>query len=161
MNLGAICSSETSHVKGTYTIILANRRRSGVRFGKLGYAKLTSGYYLYTGSALGRGSVSLENRLARHFRSAKTIRWHIDYLTTHPTCKVIGALYLKSNRHLECAINKTICENLQAQPVLPNIGASDCGCKGHLLRPTSCETEADLLEALRRVYSRFGMPMLL
>lgn len=161
MNLAAICSSETRHVKGTYTVILANRSSSEVRFGKLGYAKLTARYYLYTGSALGRGSVSLENRLARHFRSAKTIRWHIDYLTTLLACKVIGAIYLVSNRHLECTVNKAICEKLRAQPVLPNIGSSDCNCKGHLLRPTSFKTDAELLDALRGVYSRFGIPFLL
>lgn len=131
-----------------------------VRFGKLGYAKIEVGYYLYTGSALGRGAVSLEGRLTRHESSSKKMRWHVDYLTSRPGCGFKGAVYLISNRRLECRINRSIRDNLKVESSLPHIGASDCRCNGHLLRVTSRLGKAKLLDRLECVYSRFGIPHL-
>ncbi len=145
-------------MKGTYTIVLQCRRPMRVRFGKLGFEKVEVGYYLYTGSALGRGSVSLEGRLTRHMRSSKKLWWHVDYLTARPGCDFRGALYLISKRHLECKINRSIQENLNLESGLLPIGASDCGCDGHLLRVTEHSSEAELLIQLESIYSSFGVP---
>jgi Uri superfamily endonuclease len=145
-------------MKGTYSIVLQCRRPMRVRFGKLGFAKVEVGYYLYTGSALGRGSVSLEGRLARHMRPSKKMRWHVDYLTSRPGCYFRGAVYLISKRHLECKINRSIQQNLNLEPSLLHIGASDCGCDGHLLRVTEHSSEAELINQLECIYSSFGVP---
>ena len=61
-------------MKGTYTIVVRCNDAGYSTFGKLGRARLRKGHYLYTGSALGRGAVSLEGRLERHMRRQKRLR---------------------------------------------------------------------------------------
>ncbi len=147
-------------MRGTYTVILACRRSMRVRFGKLGSARMKVGNYLYTGSALGRGAMSLEGRLMRHGRSWKRKKWHVDYLTSLPEFGFKGAVYLISNKRLECRINASIRENLSVQSILPHLGASDCKCDGHLIRVASHLGETKLRHKLERVYSGFGHPQL-
>lgn len=145
-------------MRGTYTIVLSCRKPMMVRFGKLGYAKVGVGYHLYTGSALGRGAVSIEGRIMRHKRRSKKPRWHVDYLTMRPECRFRGAVYLISGERLECRINHAICDGLHLQPDLLHVGASDCGCEGHLVGVTRHLNESKLLGVLERVYLRFGVP---
>mgnify|MGYP000149625452 CR=1 FL=1 len=120
-------------MKGTYTILLSCKKSIRVKFGKLGSVKIRRGYYLYTGSALGRGAVSLEGRLKRHARRSKKARWHVDYLTSNSACEIAAAVCLSSRRRLECSISRTLGEKFDAKPVLRHIGATDCRCDGHLL----------------------------
>ncbi len=148
-------------MKGTYTIVLACKRSMRIRFGKLGYARPEKGHYLYTGSALGDGAVSLEGRLKRHARLSKSIRWHVDYLTSDSGCKVQAAIYLKSRRRLECSVNRWIFEKLSAFPVLPRLGASDCKCITHLLRADPSLSRPEILDWLNRIYSKFGEPFII
>lgn len=143
-------------MRGTYTIVLDCKGPIEVRFGKRGHARLAKGYYLYTGSGLGRGAVSLEGRITRHGGRSKKIRWHVDYLTTRRECIPIAAVYAISRRRLECVINRLICDNLQATTILERLGASDCKCKGHLVKVGLRVNQADLLEQLSRLYSSFG-----
>jgi Uri superfamily endonuclease len=156
MNLGAICASGAECLRGTYTVVLACERPFQARFGELGCAQVEAGYYLYTGSALGRGALSLEGRLTRHRRLFKKKRWHIDYLTTRRAVRFKGALYLVSNKRLECKINQAIQENVRTVMILPNLGASDCRCQAHLVRVGDIMSKVKLLNQLERVYSRFG-----
>lgn len=158
MNHGAICASEAGHMRGTYTIVLACERPIQVRFGKLGCVKVKAGYYLYTGSALGYGALSLQGRLARHKRSFKKKRWHVDYLTTHRDVSFNGAVYLISNKRFECKINHAIRENMDTQALLPRLGASDCKCEAHLIRVAETVSKVKLLNRLQRTYSGFGVP---
>ncbi len=127
-------------------------------FGKLGRARLRKGHYLYTGSALGRGAVSLEGRLERHMRRQKRLRWHVDYLTSCPDCDVTGAVYVISDDHLECKVNSSISKELDVSPVMLKIGASDCKCNGHLLGPARSLNENYLMKRLKSVYAQFGEP---
>jgi len=145
-------------MRGTYTIMVLCRKPICVRFGSLGRVRLRRGRYLYTGSALGRGAVSLEGRLRRHQNPSKKLRWHVDYLTSHPKCVFAGAVYVASDRRLECAVNRRIIRELKATPIIPKIGASDCRCEGHLLRPGVQISAADLFTRLRSVYAKFGLP---
>lgn len=145
-------------MKGTYTAILKCRKPARIKFGKLGSVGLEAGYYLYTGSALGKGAVSLEGRLTRHKRSWKRKRWHVDHLTSCPEFRFSGAIYLVSNKRLECRINASIQHNLDAQPVLQHLGASDCKCNAHVLRLVSHVSEAKLRGRLEKVYLTFGNP---
>ncbi|MFQ6068459.1 MAG: hypothetical protein ACE5KD_02840 [Candidatus Bathyarchaeia archaeon] len=52
--------------KGVYTLIIFVSDKLKISVGRLGIKTFSSGYYVYTGSALGRGATSLPNRLARH-----------------------------------------------------------------------------------------------
>jgi Uri superfamily endonuclease len=145
-------------LRGTYTIIVRSESEADCAFGKLGRVRLRKGQYLYTGSALGNGSASLEGRLERHQRHSKKRRWHIDYLTSRHDCRVIGLIYLASNRRLECTINQALSDRLNLSPVLPRIGASDCSCGGHLLGPELRLGRASLLRRLTTIYAQVGPP---
>lgn len=145
-------------MKGTYTIVIRCNHVGFTTFGKLGRAKLLKGHYLYTGSALGRGAVSLEGRLGRHIRRQKRLKWHIDYLTSRADCNVTSAVYVVSDRHLECRVNRSISKGLDISPVLLKIGASDCKCNGHLLGPLVRVNGRYLMSRLESIYSQFGMP---
>ena len=91
-------------MKGTYTIVVRCKDERYSTFGKLGRARLRKGRYLYTGSALGHGAVSLEGRLERHMSRQKRLRWHVDYLTSCPGCNVTGAVYVACDGRLECKV---------------------------------------------------------
>ncbi|MGA3109016.1 MAG: GIY-YIG nuclease family protein [Candidatus Bathyarchaeia archaeon] len=145
-------------MKGTYTIVVRCNDAGYSTFGKLGRARLRKGHYLYTGSALGRGAVSLEGRLERHLRRKKRLRWHVDYLASRPDCDVTGALYVVSGSRLECKVNSAISKALDISPVLSKIGASDCKCNGHLLGPVRGLNERYLMRRLKLVYAQFGVP---
>jgi sugar fermentation stimulation protein A len=145
-------------MRGTYTIIVRCKHASYATFGKLGRARLQRGYYLYTGSALGRGAVSLERRIERHMRRQKRLRWHVDYLTSRPDCNVTGAVYVISDSHLECKVNYSLSKKLNVSPVLLKIGASDCKCNGHLLGPVNRLSERYLTKLVESLYAQFGVP---
>ena len=160
MNLDPICASEGASMRGTYTVILKCKEPIRIRFGRLGRANLPTGYYLYTGSALGRGAVSLEGRLARHKRRSKRMKWHIDYLTSNSKCQFKRAICLVSSDRLECKINDSLSTKLKVQPILAHLGATDCGCRTHLVRVSQRSGLANLLAQLWTVYSLFGNPHL-
>ena len=147
-------------MRGTYTVVLACEKPMRVKFGKLGRVNVMIGYYLYTGSARGLGAVSLEGRLMRHNRSFKKKRWHVDYLTAQGGCKVKGTVYLVSNKHFECKLNRAVRKDLNTQPILRHLGASDCKCEAHLVRITENLSKVKLLNRLKRTYSRFGVARL-
>lgn len=158
MNLDAICASEGALMRGTYTMILECKEPVRIRFGRLGRANLLTGYYLYTGSALGRGAMSLEGRLARHKRHSKRVRWHVDYLTSHSKCRFKRAICLLSSNRLECKINNSLMASLKVQPILAHLGSTDCACNAHLVRVTQRLSLTNLLVRLRIIYSAFGVP---
>jgi Uri superfamily endonuclease len=159
--LGPICSSGRPRLNGTYTLILNCRKPFRVKVGSLGYVNVRKGYCLYTGSALGRGSVSLEGRLKHHFRAWKKPKWHVDYLTSHPSCEVDWAVCLKSSNRLECNINRVIMQGLNVQPLLPHAGSSDCDCKGHLLKVKSSTSARRIIMSLTKIYEAFGETVLI
>lgn len=128
-----------------------------VKFGRLGSARVGTGYYVYTGSALGKGALSLERRLGRHIRRAKTVRWHIDYLTAHDECVVRAVVYVKSRRRLECLVNERIRRSVGVRVLLPRLGATDCTCQSHLMRADGSSLKT-ILNRVRRVYSEFDEP---
>lgn len=91
--------------------------------GRLGVFDFPAGRYVYTGSAK-RG---FEARIARHLRSAKTLRWHIDYLLAAPGVRVTA---VRRSRRGECALNRSGAGGI----LVAGFGASDCsaGCGAHL-----------------------------
>jgi Uri superfamily endonuclease len=143
-------------LKGTYTLLIICVKPFRTKVGSLGYATIRKGHYLYTGSALGCGSVSLEGRLGRHLRGPKNVTWHVDYLTSNPRCRVKAIVCLRSSKRLECTINEEIVKNLSAKPILSRAGSSDCKCNGHLTRVGPSIEAGEILSKLTSVYQRFG-----
>jgi len=147
-------------LRGTYTLLLACRRPIKVKFGKLGLTKLEKGNYLYTGSALGKGAVSLEQRVARHRRRNKRVKWHVDYLTVHREIRVVNVICIGVNKRLECQINQQILANLNGNPIIQRAGATDCKCSAHLLSVKLRDPKA-VMRRLKQVYATYGEPLFL
>jgi len=109
---------------GVYIAVFLLARGRRIRVGSLGRFEFPAGVYFYVGSA----QRNLSARLARHGRRTKTLRWHIDYLSTK--CRMLGAIVLPGGRSRECEIAAELAARY-ARPVA-RFGASDCRCGGHL-----------------------------
>ncbi|CAO3414324.1 Endonuclease III (EC 4.2.99.18) [Azospirillum doebereinerae] len=112
-------------VAGAYVLLVRLAEAADVILPGRAKAILPSGRYLYCGSARGPGG--LRARVGRHMRPDKTVRWHIDRLTTAGT--VTGCWVFPAGD--ECAL----VARLAALPVpIPGFGSSDCAvCRSHLL----------------------------
>jgi len=127
---------------GTYLLVLYLRRPVEAIIGSLGKKRLEQGYYVYVGSAR-RGLLS---RLRRHASRSKTIRWHIDYLTTNPESSLLGAVILDSIG-VECFVADRV--RRRAEGLVKNFGSTDCRCPSHLFYFTSMERLREVLDRLR------------
>jgi len=94
-----------------------------LRVGSLGILDFPAGVYIYTGS----GRRNLEQRIRRHLSGAKHIRWHIDYLLSNPSVRVLA---VHRSRLEECFWNRAT----RGRILFPRFGATDCrrGCVSHL-----------------------------
>jgi Uri superfamily endonuclease len=113
--------------KGTYALVIALERESTVAVGKLGHFAFPPGYYVYAGSARG----GLPQRVGRHLRRQKRLRWHIDYLLER--AEVVEVWYAPGDERRECLWAATAREMPQAHIIAPRFGSSDCRCRSHLL----------------------------
>ncbi len=137
--------------KGIYTLLIHVPTEREVEIGSLGVKRLKDGYYLYTGSALGKGALSLRGRIRRHMGERKRLRWHIDYLLSEGDVKVIGVIAAETDERLECKINQALKAGMKTAIPIPGFGSSDCraGCESHLLYLEWMSGDVDPL--LRRV----------
>lgn len=122
---------------GLYVVFMELEEGREIQVGKLGRFAFLSGYYSYTGSAMG----GLEARLARHRRGAKRLFWHIDYLLQWTrivdicTCPLEEGAKERStplSPRLECQLNRVVLGHPRAQIRVPGFGSSDCHCPSHL-----------------------------
>jgi len=129
---------------GLYHLALRLPAPVTTRIGALGTMTLPAGWYVYTGS----GGLSLERRVARHFRKDKPLRWHIDYLTTRPDVRVVCAaiFQVKSKKEKvksfggengslsECEAHRLVGRLVDGVSVVARFGSGDCkdGCSSHL-----------------------------
>ena len=123
---------------GTYVLLLLLRAPLALS-GRFAERTLAPGWYAYVGSARGPGG--LKARLSRHLRREKTLRWHVDRLTTRaaecwalpfpdgPETRAITAQSLT-----ECALARYLLATGRFGHPLPGFGSSDCkSCESHLL----------------------------
>jgi Uri superfamily endonuclease len=110
-------------------LILALPRSVTVRVGCLGRFPFPAGWYAYVGSARGPGGLAA--RLARHLRSTKPLRWHVDYLRACAWPAQVW--YTVGTRRQECAWARTLARFPGASLPVPRFGASDCRCPAHLI----------------------------
>lgn len=144
---------DTLPTKGNYTLIIFLKVPIYMKMARHSRLKLDKGYYAYTGSALGRGAVSLGRRVARHFRKEKKKHWHIDYLLANKTVLITAVVATPSKDNKECEISSLI-ENIEGVTVpIPGFGASDCkhNCKSHLIRLGENNNLEKIAEAYKRV----------
>ncbi|WP_256296676.1 GIY-YIG nuclease family protein [Haloarchaeobius salinus] len=112
---------------GTYTLLVELDHPVTVDVGALGEVALESGWYGYTGSALGSGGFS---RLDRHREVAAGERdvrhWHVDYLLGHDAATVRGDV--RTPEDVECAVARRLSD------AVAGFGCTDCDCTSHLTR---------------------------
>jgi Uri superfamily endonuclease len=84
------------------------------------------GNYVYVGSGMG----GLSQRVERHFRPDKKVKWHIDRLLA--VAELSGAVLFPSKRRDECRLARAVLAFPGARAV-PGFGSSDCRCPGHLV----------------------------
>lgn len=95
---------------------------------KFGGEHLKPGRYVYAGSALGPGGIRA--RCARHLKTYKIRRWHIDWLTTQ--AKTVEVLALPDKT--ECQIIHSLSQRKESRIPLQHFGSSDCRtCPAHLV----------------------------
>lgn len=117
-------SSQLPADKGAYVVLINLNHSLPVRLQRQDPVVLPPGRYLYCGSANGPGGIKA--RVSRHLRPEKSIRWHIDQLTTAGT--PLGAWVVPGGN--EC----NLAAQLFALPIpIPGFGSSDCRtCTSHL-----------------------------
>jgi endonuclease III len=112
---------------------------------------LKSGWYVYTGSALG----GLRGRLTRHLRTTERRHWHVDALLAAGSVADIQLL-ATDRKSDECGIAALVSHWRGASPV-PGFGAGDCRCSSHLCyfeqRPGGSIHARQMLPALPRWFA--------
>lgn len=123
--------------KGSYALVINLPTDVELPIDRLNRPEIVAGRYIYAGSANGPGG--LRARLARHLKAAKSIRWHVDYLTNVAGVDALAALPGAN----ECAIVAALSLIDGVSFPYPGFGSSDCkNCRSHLLRvPPSIDAE--------------------
>jgi len=119
--------------QGIYALIIKIKEEITLKIGKNRIYNFFSGFYVYIGSALGKFSTNIENRLRRHFSPNKKLFWHIDYLLNNPNVEAQKAFYAMTDQNKECELSLRIM-NYTNSDLFKGFGNSDCkaGCKSHL-----------------------------
>jgi Uri superfamily endonuclease len=115
-------------MRGIYLLHIIVERDQEIAVGALGRVAFPAGAYVYVGSAQG----GLEKRTARHRRTRKKRRWHIDYLLSARGVSLRDVVYAEAGREKECEVARLLAAT--ARPVR-GFGSSDCGCVSHLFAP--------------------------
>lgn len=116
-------------MSGTYALVIQLEDIKTLPVGRLGEFSLSSGLYVYVGSALGPGG--LRARVARHLRTEKRPHWHIDTLTA--IAPIVGVWWTVSHIRMECEWARALASLPGVIIPIARFGSSDCGCPGHLL----------------------------
>lgn len=114
--------------RGTYALVLANRKTGCVRIGKHGALALQPGYYVYVGSALGPGGLAA--RIQHHRQIADRPHWHIDYLRA--ACDLVEVWFTTAIGRHEHGWAKAVVRMPGVAVPMPGFGSSDCACPTHL-----------------------------
>ena len=142
-------------MKGAYVLIIDLSMNQSFQLKSLGPVSFERGTWIYIGSAMGNGSTSLENRIRRHFRTEKTIHWHIDHLLKLGA-NIRCSIWSESSEHAECDIAKNIEQVGNIYPGPKGFGASDCKnkCVTHLYRS---KIEDDLEEIIQDIFKKLKL----
>jgi len=138
-------------LRGVYTLIIRFPHRCKATVGTGFSLIIDPGLYLYTGSALGHGSTSLESRIGRHLRRDKHAFWHIDRLLACPSAEVVSVVFAETTRNAECRVNAAVLRDSKVKVPFRGIGSSDCRCASHFLL-----AERSFRSLLRRVGSCYS-----
>jgi len=114
-------------MKGIYLLLISIRKGIALEIGRLGRIKFKKGSYIYVGSAQ-RG---IRQRVLRHLRKKKKIRWHIDCLLADSNVKIEGVFCRETAKKSdECRAARFFMKNNE---FVKGFGCSDCKCASHLI----------------------------
>ncbi|QGG48445.1 DNA/RNA nuclease SfsA [Heliorestis convoluta] len=149
--------SEEIQDGGTYLVILHVPEPLTLSIGSLGQRTFQPAYYVYTGTA----KKHLTQRINRHLRKKKTLRWHVDYLREKAaSCQ---ALPIRTTERIEHVLAQRL--SPLADWVVPGFGCSDCNCTSHLFafrdNPVRSQPFMEVLQYFRmgRVEERLFAPI--
>jgi Uri superfamily endonuclease len=125
--------SNQKNQRGVYTLIIRSAQAGRIEVGGRPLVLLERGLYLYTGSALGRGSTSLEGRISRHLSRKKRNFWHIDRVLSSSSVRVVSVVFAKTTSKMECRVNTALLKEPRIGVVARGVGSSDCRCESHFL----------------------------
>jgi sugar fermentation stimulation protein A len=109
---------------GVYIAVFYLPIERNITVGRKGRYRFRPGMYFYVGTA----QKNLTARIERHARKHKSLRWHIDYLSTKAS--MMGAIIVPGLRERECQLAAELAGLYDL--AVPGFGASDCRCPGHL-----------------------------
>jgi Uri superfamily endonuclease len=142
-------------LRGVYTLIIRSAQPRRIEIGGRPLVFLERGLHLYTGSALGRGSTSLEGRISRHLSREKKNFWHIDWVLSSSPVSVVSVIFAKTTSKMECRVNTSLLKEPRIRVLARGVGSSDCNCESHLLM-ARC-TSRVLRRKVRLCYVRLGL----
>jgi len=108
----------------TYIIVFRIIKDVRVCVGRLNELPFRRGFYLYIGSA----KKNLEARIRRYTQKTKNVFWHIDYLLSLRSCRIVHILIGPGIQ--ECAFARRLLRH--GYRYVAHFGSSDCNCKSHL-----------------------------
>jgi Uri superfamily endonuclease len=123
-------------MKGSYFLLIYNKKTAHVKFGKKHMNKFPQGFYIYVGSAMGESNTSIRHRLTRYIKIAdntqsENFHWHIDYFLRSPLTSIKMIMILPNSVvKEECSLSELIQE--YSDDNINGFGCSDCKCKSHL-----------------------------
>mgnify|MGYP001123982416 CR=1 FL=1 len=141
-------------MRGVYNLIIRFNRGCTVAIVRGAVLLLEPGFYIYTGSARGRGSTSLEQRLRRHLTQNKKQFWHIDRILQCRSAEVVAVVFAETRRNAECWVNAALMEDPHIRALGNGIGSSDCRCRSHFLIAQG--PLRSLIFRVRHAYERVG-----
>lgn len=145
---------EISKEKGYYILLIHINRDLDIKVGSLGLTRFKRGFYLYIGSALGRGG--LYARIKRYLKRIKKPHWHIDYLLMNENVSIRAIWYLEQ-RESSMDLESLISRNLNK--VLEFIRGFGCSDKpGDLSHLYYCGLKLYIcINILNRVFKKYNL----
>jgi Uri superfamily endonuclease len=133
-------------LKGIYLLIMRlDADLASLPIGRLGLWDFAAGYYLYIGSAFGKGGIAA--RLAYHEHPVKARpHWHIDYLRPHVA--LVESWCVATTAHLESCWARHLAAAPGIRIPVPGFGASDSEFTSHLLYSGARPPRHLIVEAL-------------
>ena len=142
-------------MRGVYTLIIRSSRPSRIKVGRHLTILLKRDLYLYSGSALGRGSTSLEWRISRHLTRDKKHFWHIDRILSSDSTRVVLVVFAKTTSKMECKLNAALLKDSGIRVPVRGVGSTDCRCESHFLMTR--DNLGVLRQRVRSCYTRLGL----
>lgn len=137
---------------GTYALVFSCPASVNAIAGKLGPICLSSGYWIYVGSAFGPGG--LRSRLSHHLKPSRRPHWHFDYVKH--ALRPVEAWTTTDPVKREHDWSRLVSALKGASCPIAGFGATDCSCRSHLIHMTRLPGFSGFKKQARRVIPAHG-----